>query len=306
MIAVLPTDDGWGAGVSLAVTDDPMVLSTDLAAMTAGWGASVTVAEQPPLALLQSPQATAPAVEPWAEAIVVALAALPTDLPRWSREKELEPSPQQVWVPTDRLDDTWLRAVNRPVRLWSAIGAADVTDPLNVATRRSAKTVSALPARPFANIDYRRPRAKPTLAVLPAVGAGEEAQVPEARATKRVPVVVSAARPAPAFVYDQTQLVALAACEADGSAAACGVDDDESRQEPAPATAKPAADPRSRHTAVVRRSARTANSANAVRRRDPTAGCRRNRRLDCRDICSPWRCGSPRSHCRHGAAAWCF
>ena len=241
MIAVLPTDDGWGAGVSLAVTDDPMVLSTDLAAMTAGWGASVTVAEQPPLALLQSPQATAPAVEPWAEAIVVALAALPTDLPRWSREKELEPSPQQVWVPTDRLDDTWLWAVNRPVRLWSAIGAADVIDPLNVATRRSAKTVSALPARPFANIDYRRPRAKPTLAVLPAVGAGEEAQVPEARATKRVPVVVSAARPAPAFAYDQTQLVALAACEPDGSAAACGVDDDESRQKPAPATAKPAA-----------------------------------------------------------------
>lgn len=288
MIAVLPTDENWGAGVSLAVSDDPMVLPTDLAALTADLGLSTSAVKQPPLALLESPQATMPAAEPWAEALVGALAALPSDGPRWSRaDQPARPSAQQAWEPTLGPDNSWLWAANRPVRLWLANGAGDVTAPPTVATTRpDATSVAALLGRPSEEMDYRRPRAKPALARLPIGRTGDVTQRHAARALTPAPVIVSVNRLprtlTPATVYGQILLAAGPSCEAEIGAAACSFEEDEARH--APAAARPSADPRGRRTAIVRRSARLANSARVVRRRDRAAFCRQNGRRDCRDI----------------------
>jgi hypothetical protein len=81
LVAVLPREESWGDGVSLAIADDPMLLPPDLAALTEGLGATVAPAPEPPLALLPAPPSPA---DPWAEAIVDALAALPSQPRSWS------------------------------------------------------------------------------------------------------------------------------------------------------------------------------------------------------------------------------
>ncbi len=184
MVAVLPTDESWGAGVSLAVTDDPMVLPPDLAALTVGLGGSVVASEQPPLALLAAPQVAERAEPtPWAESIVDALAALPAQALGWAPPAEgvaaaadaprvlIEPSPSQSRPPQlaareNRENNDWLWSVNRPIPLWSGPGDVQVQDAPERANDQVMTLMAALPMPPDAFVPATRPAAKPESAGL--------------------------------------------------------------------------------------------------------------------------------------------